>query len=139
MLVVRKLYAVYAALGLALGLAVVLVSLDAKFAPPAQVQYLDKFIHFWGYALVTFSVMIFPYKKAKYRIFAWVFIIWGSGMVELMQHFVPNRTASWLDFFANTLGILFGGIVGSFLSMVYQNRFKARSIFWRSIEYLRGL
>lgn len=38
------------------------------------------------------------------------FILWG-GAIELLQPYV-NRNGEWLDFAANSLGVVFGVCVG---------------------------
>lgn len=136
---IRKLYAVYALLSILLVALVTYVSLNANFAPPGKVPHLDKFIHFWGYALVSAALMLPFYRRLKYRIFVWVCVLWGSGMIELLQNFVPNRTASWLDFFANALGVLTGGFAGVVCSIIIQKRTDIKPLFWKFVEYLRGL
>lgn len=68
----------------------------------------DKLHHFVAYAGLFFFVAL--RKPTYWWALMLVFIVWG-GMIELIQPYV-NRYAEWLDFWVNTLGILFGTLVG---------------------------
>ena len=39
-----------------------------------------------------------------------------GALIEIMQYFTPNRSAEWLDLFADTFGILLGWMVIRFLA-----------------------
>ena len=56
-------------------------------------------------------------KPNKWVLFIFLFIIFG-GVIEMIQSYV-NRSGEWLDFFANTIGIIFGSFVG----VVLNNKF----------------
>ncbi len=75
----------------------------------------DKLHHFVAYAGLIFFVAL---RKPSYW-WVWVlaFIVWG-GAIELIQPYV-NRYAEWLDFLVNTLGILFGVLVGFLCRKVF--------------------
>ena len=53
-------------------------------------------------------------KPSKWVLFICLFIIFG-GVIEMIQPYV-NRYGEWLDFFANTTGVIFGFFVGIILN-----------------------
>ena len=53
-------------------------------------------------------------KPNKWVLFIFLFIIFG-GVIEIIQPYV-NRYGEWLDFFANTIGVISGFFVGVFLN-----------------------
>ena len=56
-------------------------------------------------------------KPNKWVIFILLFIVFG-GVIEIIQPYV-NRYGEWLDFLANTIGV----ILGFFLGIVLNNKF----------------
>jgi len=56
----------------------------------------------------------------KWGLYICFYIIFG-GIIELVQPFV-NRYGEWLDFFANTIGVILGFCVGLFLNNKFRNR-----------------
>ena len=49
-------------------------------------------------------------KPNKWALHICLFIIFG-GVIEMIQPYL-NRYGEWLDFFANTIGVIFGFFVG---------------------------
>ena len=49
-------------------------------------------------------------KPNKWVLYICLFIIFG-GVIEMIQPYV-NRYGEWLDFFTNTIGVIFGFFVG---------------------------
>ena len=60
-------------------------------------------------------------KPNKWVLFIFLFIIFG-GIIEIIQPYV-NRYGEWLDFFANTIGI----ICGFFVGLILNNKFLTSS------------
>jgi VanZ family protein len=64
----------------------------------------DKTHHLIAYAVLVFPVVLCSPKR-------WLFIVAAivlyGGVIELIQPFV-NRYGEWLDFFANTAGVMIG-------------------------------
>ena len=75
--------------------------------------------HLKIYSLVrNLLFKITPRKKPnKWVLFIFLFIIFG-GVIEMIQPYV-NRYGEWLDFLANTTGVIFG----FFLGVVLNNKF----------------
>ncbi|TBR38003.1 hypothetical protein CBF23_013245 [Marinomonas agarivorans] len=69
---------------------------------PAQAPGSDKLHHIVGFGVWTLMVAAGNQKRMQYLCLA--IFIWG-GAIELIQPYV-NRYGEWLDFIANTAGIL---------------------------------
>ena len=67
----------------------------------------DKTHHFVAYGALFFPVAFV--KPKHWLLIALIFIVW-SGVIELIQPSV-NRYGEWLDFFANSAGIICGFIL----------------------------
>ncbi len=70
---------------------------------------LDKIIHFLEFGLVGYLVYNSVYDNFKERaeFFSISFSIFYGGLDEIHQYFVPGRNCDWLDFLADSLGIIF--------------------------------
>jgi len=69
--------------------------------------------------LLAYAALIFPVALRRPRLWLWFgtgFMLWG-GVVELLQPYV-NRHAEWLDFMADTLGLLLGFVAASMVRRV---------------------
>ena len=75
----------------------------------------DKTHHLFAYFLLAFPTGL--QKPNKWVLFILLFIIFG-GVIEVIQPYV-NRYGEWLDFLANTIGVIFGFFVG----VVLNNKF----------------
>lgn len=62
----------------------------------------DKLHHIIGFAAWTLMIAAGPQKRMTYLCL--LIFIWG-GMIELIQPYI-NRYGEWLDFLANTIGII---------------------------------
>ena len=91
------------------------------FPHPKPIIGLDKVVHFLMYACFAFACLwgyrepfVFKdvaYKKKAMLITLAIGIAYG-GLTELMQNYlVPQRTGDWLDFLADSLGVLVGILV----------------------------
>ena len=72
--------------------------------------------------LVAYFLLALPSglkKPNKWILFIFLFIIFG-GVIEMIQPYV-NRYGEWLDFFANTVGVIFGFFIG----VILNNKFLA--------------
>ena len=68
----------------------------------------DKTHHIIAYALLAFpTALTLPHKMLKWGV---LYICFG-GMIELIQPYV-NRYGEWLDFTANTAGVITGSLLG---------------------------
>ena len=73
-----------------------------------------------AYHLAAYFLLALPSglkKPNKWVLFIFLFIIFG-GIIEIIQPYV-NRYGEWLDFLANTIGV----ILGFFLGVVLNNKF----------------
>ena len=76
----------------------------------------DKTYHLFAYFLLALPSGL--KKPNKWVLFIFLFIIFG-GFIEMIQPYV-NRYGEWLDFFANTIGVIFGFFVGLILNNKFQ-------------------
>ncbi len=71
----------------------------------------DKTHHLIAYALLVFPAAF--RRPRHWRLICLLFILYG-GMIELLQPYV-NRYGEWLDFAANTTGIVCGLLLAELL------------------------
>ncbi len=80
-------------------------------APPtAMLTISDKLLHSTGYLALYLSCSA-AYPQANLRTRKLLFLLSYSGMIEVLQHFIPNRGFSLLDILANASGLVFGLIL----------------------------
>ena len=72
----------------------------------ASVPYIDKLLHFFAFLILTLFMDLsikspLPFNKA-----ALIFLILYAFFIELVQYFLPYRSAEVFDFVSDLLGIL---------------------------------
>lgn len=75
----------------------------------------DKTHHFIAYALLMLPVAL---RKPQHWLIIGLFFIGFSGAIELIQPYV-NRYGEWLDMAANSLGLLFGWLLGQAINYLF--------------------
>lgn len=96
----------YLAIGRALIVVILLLSLTPIPAPPIDVEQGDKIGHALAYfALMGWYAQLFDARRDLFWRAA-AFVLLG-GAIELIQPYV-NRDAEWLDLGADTLGVALG-------------------------------
>lgn len=100
--------------------------------PLDGISFIDKWTHLVMYG--TFTIVIWweylrRHNKLNPRrllLFAFVAPILMSGLIELAQAYCTAgyRSGEWLDFAANTFGVVLGTMVGYSCSMVLRHRQK---------------
>lgn len=92
--------------------------------PLGDVPMMDKWTHFVMYGTLC-TVMWLEYlrrhqTKNAGRLFLLAFLapIVMSGLIELAQAYLTNgnRSGDWLDFVANSIGVVLGNIIGILLA-----------------------
>jgi VanZ family protein len=73
--------------------------------------------HFIAYAGTGFLFAL-GYRGLHQRILALIGLAIASGAFEILQSFVPGRSASALDALASTCGAAFGLLLGAILSAI---------------------
>ena len=87
--------------------------------PRLVVKY-DAAAHIGVYALLTvWPVMIVGGFRKTIAVVVGIVLV--SGLVEFLQRYSPERTASWMDFGMNTLGVTVGLAIGLLLKRKYQS------------------
>lgn len=100
-------------LGLAAG-AVLAVIIGLLTLTPAPVPYDAKFVSIDKlYHLIAFAALVFPVIATDSRRWIWAapLAIAYGGAIELIQPYV-NRTGTWEDAIANTVGVAIGVWLG---------------------------
>ena len=72
-------------------------------------SHMDKLIHFSCYAAL--SVWFGQIIKSKYTIPLWILFILMGTLIEFLQRETGYRQYELLDIFANTIGIIIGGLI----------------------------
>lgn len=87
--------------------------------PRLVVKY-DGAAHIAVYALLTIwpVMMMGSFRKVLVVVLSIILI---SGVVEFLQRYSPERTASWMDFGMNTVGVAVGLAIGLLLKRKYQS------------------
>ena len=96
------------------------------FTPPKsnleEIPNIDKLVHVCMYGGLC-SILWFEYLRT-HRMINWSHILWGgilapiamSGCIELMQTYLTtNRSGDWLDFLANSTGVLLAVVFGYYV------------------------
>ena len=92
--------------------------------PLGDVPMMDKWTHFVMYGTLC-TVMWWEYlrrheQKNAGKLFLLAFLapIIMSGMIELAQAYLTNgnRSGDWLDFVANSIGVMLGNVIGILLA-----------------------
>lgn len=92
--------------------------------PLGDVPMMDKWTHFVMYGTLC-TVMWWEYlrrheQKNAGKLFLLAFLapIIMSGMIELAQAYLTNgnRSGDWLDFVANSIGVVLGNVIGILLA-----------------------
>ena len=81
----------------------------------------DKISHFIAYSALMFNVGLLTYLNKPRFIRGVVLSILYGGIIEIIQHFVPGRSMSFLDIVANTAGVM----LGVFLTMLLYKKIHA--------------
>ena len=105
-----------------------LLSLTPFFpeTPFDNVQFIDKWTHLVMYGGTTFVIWWEYSRRHQGQQPCWrLLVVWGflapilmGGLLELLQAYATTtRNGDWLDFAANTVGVVIGAIIGR-LAMV---------------------
>lgn len=95
-------------------LAVLLGSLSPALAPPAFWE-LDKALHFSAFAALAVAIP-FAVGRTSRRLLLLAILLGVGASIEILQEFVPGRSASILDFGADMAGLVVGVLAGLWLS-----------------------
>ena len=72
----------------------------------ASVPYIDKLHHFSAFLILTFFMDLSTKKPLLFNKIALIFLISYAFLIELVQYFLPYRSAEVFDFVSDLLGIL---------------------------------
>ena len=111
-----------------------LLSLTPFFpeTPFDNVQFIDKWTHLVMYGGTTFVIWWEYSRHHQGQQPCWrLLVVWGflapilmGGLLELLQAYATTtRNGDWLDFVANTVGVVIGAIIGR-LAMVLKSNLR---------------
>ncbi|MEP2758825.1 VanZ family protein [Parvibaculum sp.] len=85
-------------------------SVSTELGPPNLFSHFDKFVHMTAWAILA-AVSVLALRHRQACLIGAVLLFVSSGAVELVQAYIPGRTASYGDLLANALGIFLGGFL----------------------------
>lgn len=94
-------------------IAIIVTSLLPNTYPPTE-HNMDKVLHFGAYGFMAFLPALVIGSRRN-LVWVAVFLLGVGAATEIGQYFVPERSCSWGDFAANTLGVVVGSFAGSFI------------------------
>ena len=72
----------------------------------ASLPYTDKLLHFSAFLILTFFMDLSTKKPLLFNKIALIFLILYAFLIELVQYFLPYRSAEVLDFISDLSGKL---------------------------------
>ena len=72
----------------------------------ASVPYIDKLLHFSAFLILTLFMDLSIKKPLLFNKIAIIFLILYAFLIELVQYFLPYRSAEVFDFISDLLGVL---------------------------------
>ncbi len=97
--------------------------------PLSHVDFIDKWTHFVMYG-GTCSVIWWEYLRCHSRIDRRKVLLWAvvgmvllGGLMELLQSYcTTTRSGEWLDFWADSIGVLLGNGIGLLMNRYWFKR-----------------
>lgn len=71
----------------------------------------DKLIHFSGFFVLGGLAMLAGWKTSTYRLV--LALIGYAALTEILQHFIPGRSFSVLDWVADSMGLVIAALIVS--------------------------
>ena len=85
---------------------VYLLAITPASGNPSPIPYLDKILHFFVFFILTFILDFCTRRPLKEHFFL-IFLLIGFGVfIEASQYFTASRSAEFLDWLADFLGVL---------------------------------
>ena len=72
----------------------------------ASVPYIDKLLHFSAFLILTLFMDLSIKNALLFNKIAIIFLILYAFLIELVQYFLPYRSAEVFDFISDLLGVL---------------------------------
>ena len=97
--------------------------------PFDDVQFIDKWTHLVMYGGTT-AVVWWEYLRSHHKADFRRLLLWGGmamvalgGLMELLQAYcTTTRSGEWLDFWADSAGVLIGILIGMLMWLVFRSR-----------------
>lgn len=95
------------------GLFLVCLYMGLRHRPAPQLfRHFDLFLHFGIFLSLAF-ICLFAFPRRIGLLLLPLLVGVGLGIEVIQDFFLPGRNGSWNDFFANTLGVAAGGVLGA--------------------------
>lgn len=85
------------------------ILMPGRNVPSASIPHLDKLVHFGMFAtlgLCYYGEYVWHNKKLPQILAPWISMELYALLTEVMQQFVEGRSCDWVDFIADSIGIL---------------------------------
>ena len=107
-----------------------IVPSDKIPAPPDWGLSLDKLVHFTLFAVLCVLLLYAYFRRGQFLtlsqlMWALVVLVLYGLILELVQIVVPGRNFSWMDLFADSIGVVAGNFI--FLGYVKVKKILAKS------------
>ena len=97
--------------------------------PLDDIKFIDKWTHLVMYG-GTCSVIWWEYVNTHQQLDIRKLLLWAvvgmialGGLMELLQAYCTStRSGEWLDFFADSVGVVLGTLIGLLISKLYRTR-----------------
>ncbi len=90
-----------------------------------EFRHNDKIVHFlmyFGLGLISYLEYFKSKKEIQYKFLFVIFVLYG-GFIEIIQGlFFKPRSAEWLDWIFDIVGLFFGFLVAKYALKYYSNR-----------------
>jgi len=93
----------------------ILSVLPSKSFPKTEITNADKIVHFFMYlfmvgAMFVDNLLINGKKNIsnKKLLFFFFFAVIFGAIIEIIQYFLPTRSAEWYDLLSNSIGAILG-------------------------------
>lgn len=68
--------------------------------------YVDPIVHLLCFTLLGFLASLIPWRRSRWTLLA-LLMLYGA-LTEIVQYFIPQRTAEWGDLLQDVLGLIAG-------------------------------
>jgi hypothetical protein len=87
----------------------------------------DKLLHFAGFAALAFLVdYSLPGSRSAYWRWQLPLLLFYGGLIEIVQGFLPHRSADLLDLLANAAGLIAYGGLRPLLALIWRPAYSPR-------------
>lgn len=86
---------------------------------PIKINYLDKYLHFSAYFILTISWLFAFRSYSKKLIIVVIIILFGIFLEFLQDWLTSNRVKDIYDALANSVGIIIAGLLYKYITVIF--------------------